>query len=652
MKLIKCYVENFGKLQKFTFNFKDGLNTIKEENGFGKTTFATFIKSMFYGLDNSKSEKSERKKYKPWQGGIFGGNIEFEVNEKKYRIERSFGNKASDDVFKLYDLSTNLESLDYSENIGEEIFKINKSGYERSTYIPQGQIQIEMEDSLNAKLGNILEGDNDVNNSDEAIKLLSDTMRIYKKIGNKGLLNEKKEELNELQRKLENSRFDDISLEDKEKRYTEIKMQIEQIEKERKEKQDLLSKKIENGRKQVKLETYNNILSNLREEETKYNELKDVVDSGASKDNEFQNLSKKVEKIDIELEEKDNKIYSLKKEIGDLQQRRKEQCKTSKIILIISIIIIISGIVVEFLDIPKAIGIIIAGFGVIGIVLSVIKYNNKKLTKKFDECKNILNDTEASMNELQVLRQEINDSMNRILMYFKNELVNTREKMDKTIKQKEDFESLNNIDELKKIDMNLEIDEDDLNKNIYKLNNNIDRLSDEKNQIKNQIEVLENKIDENEYLETDIEKLKEEIYKMDEKYKVLEKTKKLLEMAKNKFSSNHLKEMTDSFEEYLSIIDNKNLETTVDVNLDVKVDVNGVKKEAKYFSAGYKDLIYICMRFSLVKALFKEELPFVILDDPFVNLDEEKTNKALEFIDNLAKEYQIIYLVCNGSRIS
>ena len=623
MKLIKCYVENFGKLQK------------------------SFIKSMFYGLDNSKSEKSERKKYKPWQGGIFGGNIEFEVNEKKYRIERSFGNKASDDVFKLYDLSTNLESLDYSENIGEEIFKINKSGYERSTYIPQGQIQIEMEDSLNAKLGNILEGDNDVNNSDEAIKLLSDTMRIYKKIGNKGLLNEKKEELNELQRKLENSRFDDISLEDKEKRYTEIKMQIEQIEKERKEKQDLLSKKIENGRKQVKLETYNNILSNLREEETKYNELKDVVDSGASKDNEFQNLSKKVEKIDIELEEKDNKIYSLKKEIGDLQQRRKEQCKTSKIILIISIIIIISGIVVEFLDIPKAIGIIIAGFGVIGIVLSVIKYNNKKLTKKFDECKNILNDTEASMNELQVLRQEINDSMNRILMYFKNELVNTREKMDKTIKQKEDFESLNNIDELKKIDMNLEIDEDDLNKNIYKLNNNIDRLSDEKNQIKNQIEVLENKIDENEYLETDIEKLKEEIYKMDEKYKVLEKTKKLLEMAKNKFSSNHLKEMTDSFEEYLSIIDNKNLETTVDVNLDVKVDVNGVKKEAKYFSAGYKDLIYICMRFSLVKALFKEELPFVILDDPFVNLDEEKTNKALEFIDNLAKEYQIIYLVCN-----
>ena len=165
MKITKCYIENFGKLHNFSYNFKDGLNTIKQENGFGKTTFATFIKSMFYGLDESnRTEKSDRIKYKPWQGGVFGGNVEFEVNGKTYRIERFFGNKASDDTFKLYDLETNLESKDYTKNIGEEIFKISKSAYERSTYIPQGQIQINMEDSISAKLGNVLESENDVNN--------------------------------------------------------------------------------------------------------------------------------------------------------------------------------------------------------------------------------------------------------------------------------------------------------------------------------------------------------------------------------------------------------------------------------------------------------------------------------------------------------
>ena len=44
---------------------------------------------MFYGLESSaniRAEKSERKKYFPWQGGIYGGNIEFEINNKKYKI--------------------------------------------------------------------------------------------------------------------------------------------------------------------------------------------------------------------------------------------------------------------------------------------------------------------------------------------------------------------------------------------------------------------------------------------------------------------------------------------------------------------------------------------------------------------------------------
>ena len=212
MKLLKCHIQNFGKLQDFSYDFQDGLNTIKQDNGFGKTTFATFIKSMFYGLDtqaNARFEKSDRKRYIPWQGGIYGGSIEFEINNKKYRIERTFGKKATDDTFKLYNLETNLESKDYSENIGEEIFKINKSAYERSTYIPQGQIQIEMEDSINAKLTNMLESDNDINTSEEALKKLNEAKKIYKKDrGQGGLIDEKKSKLYEFQRKFEISKLD------------------------------------------------------------------------------------------------------------------------------------------------------------------------------------------------------------------------------------------------------------------------------------------------------------------------------------------------------------------------------------------------------------------------------------------------------------
>ena len=62
-------------------------------------------------------------------------------------------------------------------------------------------------------------------------------------------------------------------------------------------------------------------------------------------------------------------------------------------------------------------------------------------------------------------------------------------------------------------------------------------------------------------------------------------------------------------------------------------------------------MIYICMRLSLVNVLFEGEQPFIILDDPFVNLDDEKTKKAINLLKEISSKYQVIYFVCNESRI-
>ena len=57
------------------------------------------------------------------------------------------------------------------------------------------------------------------------------------------------------------------------------------------------------------------------------------------------------------------------------------------------------------------------------------------------------------------------------------------------------------------------------------------------------------------------------------------------------------------------------------------------------------------MRLSLIDSLFEDEKPFIILDDPFVNLDEDKIKNAMKLIETKAKEYQIIYFACHESRI-
>ena len=308
MKLLKCHIQNFGKLQDFSYDFQDGLNTIKQDNGFGKTTFATFIKSMFYGLDtqaNARFEKSDRKRYLPWQGGIYGGSIEFEINSKKYRIERTFGKKSADDTFKLYNLKTNLESNDYSENIGEEIFKINKSAYERSTYIPQGQIQIEMEDSINAKLTNMLESDNDINTSEDALKKLNEAKKVYKKDrGQGGLIDEKKARLYELQRKFENSKLDIENFDIRKKQLEAKTKEISNIEKQREEEQKLLGKKIEQDRLKAKKEIYDSIINKYQSCKEECKDYEKFFSNGVPTNLFLENLTNKnyeIEKTKLEI---------------------------------------------------------------------------------------------------------------------------------------------------------------------------------------------------------------------------------------------------------------------------------------------------------------------------------------------------------------
>ena len=46
MKLLRCYIQNYGKLHEFKYDFNDNLNIILQENGWGKSTFASFIKAM------------------------------------------------------------------------------------------------------------------------------------------------------------------------------------------------------------------------------------------------------------------------------------------------------------------------------------------------------------------------------------------------------------------------------------------------------------------------------------------------------------------------------------------------------------------------------------------------------------------------------
>ena len=88
----------------------------------------------------------------------------------------------------------------------------------------------------------------------------------------------------------------------------------------------------------------------------------------------------------------------------------------------------------------------------------------------------------------------------------------------------------------------------------------------------------------------------------------------------------------------------------VDETTGAVIRQQGRTHEIGELSQGYSDVIAFCMRMALGDALFEGAQPFIILDDPFVNLDDRHLGEALDFVKDLARDRQLIYLTCHSSR--
>ena len=233
MKLISCYIENFGLLRSSTYNFSKGLNCCISEHGTGKTTLTAFIESMLYGIGDTRRQaldENPRKKYMPWQGGRFGGSLTIEVGKRKYIIERTFGQRPADDTFRLIDADNGRVSNDYGEDIGESLFGIDRDGFLRTAFLSEKNLQGKNDNkSISAKLSDLVGVDGDVGGFDDALKLLEERRKFYFKKGNTGEIANVKERLNECQRKIDSIDTLENEVREKEAKLKELNAEKESL---------------------------------------------------------------------------------------------------------------------------------------------------------------------------------------------------------------------------------------------------------------------------------------------------------------------------------------------------------------------------------------------------------------------------------------
>ena len=210
MKLVRCHIENFGGLSDIDFSFEDGLTVLYQPNGFGKSTLAAFIKAMLYGFPRTAKRslsENDRKKYLPWQGGKYGGFLIFSYQGINYRVSRYFGTTAARDTFSLYDITNRRESKKFSSALGEELFQLDSDSYARSTYMPQLQGNVSYSSTeIQAKLSNLVEDTNDINNFDSAMERLKKKRGAYQSYrGDGGRVGELQKEISTLRDSLDSA---------------------------------------------------------------------------------------------------------------------------------------------------------------------------------------------------------------------------------------------------------------------------------------------------------------------------------------------------------------------------------------------------------------------------------------------------------------
>ena len=803
MKILRCHIENFGKLSSLSIDFKDGINVINQSNAWGKSTLAAFLKAMFYGLDAKKDAKAfekERVLYRPWQGGVFGGELDFEIAGKAYRISRSFGRTEKTDEFHLYDLQTNLESTDYTEQIGTEVFDLDSASFKRTVFIAQNDCVGGVSDRINAKLGNLAENTDDINNFDSASRRLKDILNQLTPERVTGSIKKRKSYITKLTQELRSFEAAQEGMEGIRRKEQVVSSQVQELTEIRQNYAQALVVASEESRKKELYVQYDALCKEVEEKEEKLNALKAYFPNGVPSKDEFRELMQNVrnmenrevqlkglelsvnehdswnklqgmfesdvptiKQIETSLEtlssidkQKENlasletHIHLLEKELAEEVEEPVFERISHKIPMFTGIGIFAVGIVTlilywagvfqkvlsqnanpstgNYLMFAIVLTIVVgAGLFIAGLLQGQRVKNehcswrrsveeerddlNQRHTElkekasslkehinqvhgtvgtflerfriycKVDEYSAKLYELKNQLTEYERLTERLSESMDartvlesekqkisafaekygyRMSENFASELSGYQDKAaeyhmvsaayEEVWKKREAFEQRQNKSFWTK-EAHCPYSIDELNQMIQQADAKLEELKVARTQYTKQLEELQEQLDLRDEKQAELGEQLQQQKKDTKKYLIVKLTQEYLTKAKEQFTARYMDPIANGFSKYFQMLAGDNSgEWIIDANINLKMKEQGELRDTRWLSAGYQDLLGVCMRMALVDTMYKQEKPFLIFDDPFVNLDAKKVAAGNQLLLDVAKEYQVIYFTCHDSR--
>jgi uncharacterized protein YhaN len=542
MKIISVHIDAFGKLTNCDINFRDGFNAILQQNSFGKTTIAQFIRAVLYGHPRSNAEIVTA--YEPWNWAgthKYGGYIIYEEEGRQYRLERHFGKTPSAEEVRLTDVATGGE-LD-AANIGRRLLGIDADSFIRSAYIPQETVALASSADFERKLSNQLFSVDDSGSFDVAEKRLTALRDELRSPRGKGLL----PELEKRSRELNMALFD--------------------------------------GKK--------------------------AIDSSATMEERLKVLSEEIKEGNATLQKLNGEVEEAKRGLTLSENRTEkaqiDELKTALAIrkplkfnilyIVLATALLIGGVVLLALS-QVIFGIALAAAGVV-VGIAAVFFG--KFVKNYN-------------GETEKLRGELNS----ILQQYSAD--NPAQYKDRVARLSAAIGEIN----AQQLAREREIAATEVK--IKTILNSCDIA-----ELASQLAIIEDKRQQAEY-----------------KYSVVLATLQLLAEAKNSLAVSYLPRLNKLSSEYLAKFTSGEFDSIVaDKDFAVSIEEKGVTKPHRYFSRGVRELALFCFKLALSREIYGGKIPLLILDDVFVNLDEEKFILAVKELLHTDIAVQIIYFTCH-----
>ena len=189
-----------------------------------------------------------------------------------------------------------------------------------------------------------------------------------------------------------------------------------------------------------------------------------------------------------------------------------------------------------------------------------------------------------------------------------------------------------------------------LKSSLQEINSNIKKMLEEKGEFQNSLNQMEqdHKLSELNQKYNNLQtKLKEKVKEwavFSITNNILDKTMAVYETEKQpdviRRTSEHFRQMSENkYHKVIAPIDKKNIEV---------IREDGLRILPQYLSRGTTEQLYLAVRIALVEEFSKYKVLPVILDDIFVNFDNNRLLNALMILNKLAERHQIILFTCHS----